>query len=63
MNFHSLSLNLDLSLEQEFQLKVMQESVKGMSQEQATLLLIDAARLLMVKDNAIKSLIRQELSG
>jgi hypothetical protein len=63
MNFYSFSLNLDLSLEQEFQLKVMQESIKGMSQEQATLLLIDAARLLMVKDNAIKSLIRQELSG
>lgn len=63
MSFSPLDLNLELSLEQEFQLKVMQESAKEISHDRAVSLLMDATRLLMVKDNAIRSLMRQNLSA
>ena len=59
--FH-LDLNIDLSLEQEFKMRIFQESVRVMNPEEARSLLIEASKLLMVKDNIIKSLIVQDLS-
>lgn len=58
----NLDLNMDLSLEQEFKMRIFQESVRVMNPEEARSLLIEASKLLMVKDNIIKSLIAQDLS-
>jgi hypothetical protein len=49
----------ELSLEQQFQMRLMEESAQNMSREQALELLIQASRLLMLKDNVIKGLIKQ----
>ena len=56
MKFTPADLNFELSLEQQFNLKIMQKSIQKMSREEALFLLMDAARLLMIKDNVIKSL-------
>jgi hypothetical protein len=57
-----LDLNMNLSLEQEFKMRIFQESVRAMNPEEARSLLVEASKLLMVKDNIIKSLILQDLS-
>jgi hypothetical protein len=62
MHFPNFKLNLDLSLEQEFKMRILEESVQTMNSEEARSLLIEASRLLMVKDNIIKGLMKQELS-
>ena len=59
----SLGNSLTLSLEQEFKMRIFQESVGAMNLEEARSLLIEASKLLMVKDNIIKDLIKQELSS
>lgn len=48
----------ELTLEQQFQMKLMEQSAQQMSREQMQDLLIQAARLLMLKDNAIRDLIK-----
>ncbi len=52
------SSSFELSLEQQFQMRLMQESAQKMTREQMQDLLIQAARLLMVKDNVIRDLIK-----
>jgi Phycobilisome degradation protein nblA len=49
----------ELTLEQQFEMRRMQNEVKGMSREQALELLVQASRLLMVKENVIRNLIKQ----
>lgn len=49
----------ELTLEQQFQMRLMQESAEKLSREQMQELLIQTARLLMVKDNVIKNMIKQ----
>jgi len=49
----------DLTMEQQFQMRLMEESAKSMSREQALDLLVQASQLLMVKDNVIKNLLRR----
>ena len=61
-NTFSFDLNMNLSMEQEFKMRIFQESVRVMNPEEARSLLVEASKLLMVKDNIIKSLIAQELS-
>lgn len=56
-----LSLNTSLSLEQEFKMRIFQESVATMNPQEARSLLLEASKLLMVKDNIIKGLIKKEL--
>lgn len=51
-------LVLELSLEQEFSLRKYKEQVAKLSQDQAQECLIEALRQLMVKNNAIRSLIK-----
>ncbi|MGK7877006.1 MAG: NblA/ycf18 family protein [Xenococcaceae cyanobacterium] len=55
-------LSIELTLEQQFQMKLMQKSAKNMSREQALDLLIQASRLLMIKDNVIRQLIKEVMS-
>jgi hypothetical protein len=59
MNSNPLELTLDLTLEQQFQMRLMEQSAQDMSREQAISLLLETARLLMIKDNAIRSLVKQ----
>ena len=56
-----LNLNTSLSLEQKFQMRIFQESVATMNPQEARSLLLEASKLLMIKDNIIKGLIRKEL--
>jgi Phycobilisome degradation protein nblA len=48
----------ELTLEQQFQMKLMEDSAQRMSREQMQDTLIQAARLLMFKDNVIRDLIK-----
>jgi Phycobilisome degradation protein nblA len=54
-------LALDLSLEQEFLLKNYEQQVKHLSPERAQEFLLEAFRQLMIKDNAIRSLIKSSI--
>ncbi|MBD2460716.1 NblA/ycf18 family protein [Oscillatoria sp. FACHB-1407] len=47
----------ELTLEQQFEMRRMQDEVKGLSHEQALNLLVQASRLLMLKDNIIRNLV------
>jgi hypothetical protein len=51
--------SFELTLEQQFEMRRMQNEVQSMSREQALDLLLQASRLLMVKDNIIRNLIKQ----
>jgi hypothetical protein len=52
------SSSFQLSLEQQFQMRLMEESAQKMTREQMQEVLIQAARLLMVKDNVIRDLMK-----
>lgn len=62
-DFFNLTDSTQLTLEQEFQMKLFEQSAERMSHEQALSLLMEASKLLMVKDNIIKELMRQNLSS
>ena len=51
-------LPLELSLEQKFHLKKYEHQVTDLSQKQAQESLVEAFRQLMIKDNAIRSLMK-----
>jgi hypothetical protein len=53
--------SFDLSLEQEFQMRLMEQSVEGLDREQLSDLLLQTSRLLMVKDNLIRNLMKNEI--
>jgi Phycobilisome degradation protein nblA len=48
-----------LTLEQQFQMRLIEHETEALSREQMSELLIQTSRLLMVKDNIIRDLIRQ----
>ena len=52
------SSSFQLSLEQQFQMRLMEQSAQQMTREQMQDLLIKAARLLMLKDNVIRDLMK-----
>jgi hypothetical protein len=49
----------ELTVEQQFQMRLMEESARNMSQAQLADTLVQASRLIMLKDNVIRSLIKQ----
>jgi hypothetical protein len=53
------SKSFELTLEQQFEIRRMQLEVQGMSREQALDLLMQASRLLMLKDNIVRHLLKQ----
>ena len=55
-------LALELSLEQQFHLKKYEHQVTDLSQKQAQEFLVEAFRQLMIKDNAIRSLMKSAFS-
>ncbi len=60
-NIPNFQLNLELSIEQKFTMRIFQESVKNMNPEDARSLLLEASQLLMVKDNIIRGLMKQTI--
>lgn len=48
----------DLSMEQQFKLKIVQDQVKGLSLEQAQEYVVEVMRQMMVKDNLVKHLLK-----
>ncbi len=54
---------LGLTPEQEFNLIVYKEQVKGLSQEHAQEFLLEVLRQLMIKDNVIRSLMKGAING
>lgn len=48
----------ELTLEQQFQMRLMAESAQELSREQMLDMLIQTSRLLMVKDNIIRNLVK-----
>jgi Phycobilisome degradation protein nblA len=55
------NLALELSLEQQFSLRKYESQVKELSQTQSQEFLLEALRQLMVKDNAIRSLVKSDM--
>ena len=53
------NLNMNLSLEQEFKIKLFETSLQNMNSEEMRLLLLEASKLLLVKDNIIKGLMQK----
>jgi len=54
-----MDIPMGLSLEQQFNLKMYEEQVKGLTQEQSQQFLLEVLRQLMIKDNMIKHLLKQ----
>ena len=54
----NMSLPAQLTLEQQFKLKVLQEQVAALSKEQAQEYLLEMFRQMMVKDNLVKHLMK-----
>ena len=53
-----MDFSAQLSLEQQFKLKVLQEQVNDLSKEQAQEYLLEMFRQMMVKDNLVKHLLK-----
>jgi flagellar basal body-associated protein FliL len=56
-----MDLPLTLNLEQQFNLKVYQDQIQYMSQEQAQEALLEMMRQIMIKDNVIRHLMKAAL--
>lgn len=54
-----MDLPLELSLEQQFNLRAYQEQVKGLDQTQAQEMLLQVLQQLMIKENVIRHLLKQ----
>lgn len=52
-------LNLEPTLAQQFELVKIEKEMENLSREQLRDLLLQVSRLLMMKDNVIRSLLRQ----
>ena len=50
----------DLTLEQKFRLQTLKEQVHTLTQEEAQTYLLEVLRQMMVKDNLVKHLLKQE---
>jgi hypothetical protein len=54
-----IDLPLSLTVEQQFNMKVYEEQVRNLSQEQAQEFLLEVMRQLMVKNNVIAHLMKK----
>jgi len=59
-SFPNFNLDLDLTLEQQFKIKLFEQSIEAMEPAEAQSLLLEASRLLMIKDNIIRGLMKSE---
>ena len=58
LGVYSMNFSGQLSIEQQFKLKVLQEQVQSLDKEQAQEYLLEMFRQMMVKDNLVKQLLR-----
>jgi hypothetical protein len=58
-----MDIPMELSLEQQFNLKLYEEQMKGLSAEETQQFLLEMMRQLMLKDNIIKHLMKSQLLG
>ena len=56
-----MDLPLTLNLEQQFNLKIYQDQIRGMSQDQAQDALLEVMRQIMIKDDVIRHLMKATL--
>lgn len=56
-----MDLPLELTMEQQFNMKVYEDQVKQMSADQAQEFLLQTMRQLMIKDNVIRHLMKQRV--
>jgi hypothetical protein len=56
-------MNLDLSIEQQFQLRRMADEAQNLTKEEAIALLLQVSELAMRRQSAIKSLVREVCGG
>lgn len=61
MESNNINQSFQLSLEQEFQLRLVEESVHEISHPEALSLLVEISRLLMIKDNVIRDLMKNDV--
>lgn len=52
-----MKIEIDLTLEQQFKLRICAEQSKSLSLEQSRILLVEMVRQNMIKDNVIKNLL------
>jgi hypothetical protein len=55
----AMDFPMELTLEQQFNLKIYQEQVKSLSHEESQEFLLEVLRQLMVKDNMLKHVMKQ----
>ncbi|KYC40872.1 phycobilisome degradation family protein [Scytonema hofmannii PCC 7110] len=55
-----MNQSVELSLEQQFNLRIFEDSVRQMSREQAQNFLIELHEHMMLKDNMYKTLLKQD---
>lgn len=53
--------SFELTLEQQFQMRLMEEAAQGMSCDELKELLLKSSRLLMLKDNVIRDLVKKAI--
>ncbi len=53
-----MNMPAQLSMEQQFRLQILQTQVKNLSQEEAQNCLLEVLRQMMVKDNLVKHLLK-----
>jgi hypothetical protein len=51
----------ELTLEQQFQIRLIEQSTENMSREQMADMLMQLSKLLMLKDNAIRDLVKKDI--
>ena len=57
-----MNLPLELSMEQQFNLKMYEGQIKDLSSEQAQNFLLEVMRQLMIKENVIKHLLKDSIN-
>ncbi|MEA5571771.1 NblA/ycf18 family protein [Calothrix sp. UHCC 0171] len=50
-----------LTLEQQFQMRLMEQSAESLTREQLLDMVIQTSRLLMIKDNVIRGLVKDSV--
>ena len=58
-----MDIPLNLSLEQRFNLKIYEDQVKNLSPEESQQFLLEVLRQLMLKDNMVKHLLKEQTAG
>ncbi|MBW4623300.1 MAG: NblA/ycf18 family protein [Cyanosarcina radialis HA8281-LM2] len=51
----------ELTLEQQFQMRLIEQSTDDLNRDQLADMLLEVSRLLMVKDNVIRDLLKQNV--